>query len=493
VFILKPGSKSKHLKGNLLHFAYDSYDQLINAMNKYSTISANEYYKKGERATFIKLVISPLWHFFHSYILKGGFMDGYQGFFVSISVAKLSQLKYIKLRQLYLDDIPGLTCKNPSPARTGLRIGYDAKRAFFNRSGLGNYSRNLINSIVKAAEENSFLLFTPKVKDRIVLASGTEKVISIIKPEKFYHRAIPSLWRSKLMTSDLKNLRLDIYHGLSHELPLGIKKTGIKTVVTIHDVIFLRYPGYYNPVNVFIYRKKMEYACKAADIIVAISTQTKDDLVHFLDVDPQKIKVIPQGCNPVFQRRVSNEEFQIIKIRHKLPDKYLLYVGTIEERKNLINILKAIQGKQIEIPLVVIGRKTDYFHKTIKPFLAENRMDIIIFPEEVKNEELPALYQNALCLVYPSFFEGFGIPILEAITSGIPVITSKGGCFTETGGPGSIYIDPDSAEEIGDAILKISGDMKLRQDLIEKGSEYAKLFYPEKIARQYMNLYKSLL
>jgi glycosyltransferase involved in cell wall biosynthesis len=120
-------------------------------------------------------------------------------------------------------------------------------------------------------------------------------------------------------------------------------------------------------------------------------------------------------------------------------------------------------------------------------------MNIIIFSQEVNNDELPALYQNALCFIYPSFFEGFGIPILEAITSGTPVITSKGGCFEETGGPGSIYVDPQNPDEIGDAILQITGNQKLRSSLVEKGLEHARLFSSDQVAKKYMNLYKALI
>jgi glycosyltransferase involved in cell wall biosynthesis len=378
-------------------------------------------------------------------------------------------------------------------ATSGMRIGFDAKRAFYNRSGLGNYSRNLINSLMKSESEDSYFLFTPKIKRRITLASETERSAIIITPSGLFHKVFTSLWRGTLIVSDIRKCKIDLFHGLSHELPFGITKTGTKTVVTIHDLIFLRFPEFYGPFNVFIYRKKMEYACMVADKIVAISSQTRDDLIHFMDVDPGKIEVIYQSCNPVFQKKISDSDYQNIKIKHNLPDKYLLYVGTIEKRKNLLNILKALKSKKIDIPLVAIGRKTEYYHKTIKPFLDENKMDIIVFPSEVNNDELPALYQNALCFIYPSFFEGFGIPILEAITSGIPVITSKGSCFEESGGPGSIYIDPHNPDEIGDAILKVAGSSELRASMIKEGYEHAGLFSSEGIAERYRDLYKNLL
>ena len=372
-----------------------------------------------------------------------------------------------------------------------ISIGFDAKRAFFNSSGLGNYSRNLLFALTENYPENTYSLFTPKTKNRFILAN--EDKFRLITPGLFVHQLIHPLWRSFFITNDIKRIKPDIFHGLSQELPAGIKKTEAKTVVTIHDLIFLRFPDFYGQINVYIYRKKMEYACKVADKIVAVSSQTRDDLVHFLDVDSEKIEVILQSCNPIFQKKIPDEKYQNIKFKYKLPDNYLLYVGTIEERKNLINILKALKAKKIGIPLVAIGRKTDYYYKTIKPFLENNKMNIIIFSQEVNNDELPALYQNALCFIYPSFFEGFGIPILEAITSGTPVITSKGGCFEETGGPGSIYVDPQNPDEIGDAILQITGNQKLRSSLVENGLEHARLFSSDQVAKKYMNLYKALI
>ncbi len=371
-----------------------------------------------------------------------------------------------------------------------ISIGFDAKRAFFNLSGLGNYSRNLLSAFINNYPENTYYLFTPKIKNRFILAN--EDKFRLIAPSLFIYKLIHPLWRTFFITNDIKRIKPDIFHGLSQELPLGIKKTGAKTVVTIHDLIFLRFPDFYGPINVFIYRKKMEYACRVADKIVAVSSQTRDDLIHFLDVDPDKIEVILQSCNPIFQKKIPDEEYQNIKFKYGLPDNYLLYVGTIEKRKNLLNILKALKAKKIGIPLVAIGRKTDYYYKTIKPFLEDNKMDIIIFPQEVNNDELPALYQNALCFIYPSFFEGFGIPILEAITSGTPVITSKGSCFEAAGGPGSIYVDPYNPDEIGDAVLQVTGNQKFRSCLVEKGFEHARLFSSDQIAKKYMNLYKTL-
>jgi glycosyltransferase involved in cell wall biosynthesis len=276
-------------------------------------------------------------------------------------------------------------------------------------------------------------------------------------------------------------------------MPFGIKNSGVKTVVTVHDLIFLRYPEFYGKVNVSIYKKKLVYACKVADRIVAISSQTKDDLINFLNVSPSKIDVIYQSCDVNFQKKCAEDELVDVRAKYGLPEKYILYVGTIEERKNLLNIVKALYEKHINLPLVVIGRKTKYFHNEVLPYIEQNNVKNIVFPSFVSNEDLPAVYQSALCFVYPSIFEGFGIPILEALTSGVPVITSKGSCFEETGGSHSLYVDPNSPEQIGDAILRLMGDANLRELMVAKGYEQAKLFLPERIAEEFMRLYQDIL
>ncbi len=370
-------------------------------------------------------------------------------------------------------------------------IGFDAKRAFFNYSGLGNYSRNFLYSLAKYHPENSYFLFTPKTKNRYVLEN--EGQFNLIEPNKIIFKLINLLWRSKYMINDIKRQKLDIYHGLSHELPLGIQNTGVKSVVTVHDLIFIRYPEFYRWIDTKIYYKKLIHACQVSDHIVAISNQTKNDLVRFLNISPDKISVIHQGCNSAYWNNYSKEFFQEIRKKHDLPERYLLYVGTIEERKNLLGIVKAIKIADINIPLVVIGRKVDLYYTNVLNYITTNKLKNIIFTEHISNLELPVLYQNAECLIYPSFFEGFGLPLLEALVSRTPVITSSGGCFAEAAGPGSYYVDPLDSEKIGEAILNVINNRELRNNMITIGADYARNFKDDVIINNYIKLYHSLL
>jgi glycosyltransferase involved in cell wall biosynthesis len=212
-----------------------------------------------------------------------------------------------------------------------------------------------------------------------------------------------------------------------------------------------------------------------------------------LNISPNKISVIYQGCNPYFWNSYSKEFYQEVRTKYNLPERYLLYVGTIEERKNLLGLVKAIHLTNINIPLVVIGRKVDLYYKNVLNYITTHKLNNIIFPERILNLELPVIYQNAECFIYPSFFEGFGLPLLEALISRTPIITSKGGCFAEAGGPGSLYVDPYDAEKIGEAILKVVNSKELRDKMITIGADYANNFKDDVIAHAYMKLYHLLL
>jgi glycosyltransferase involved in cell wall biosynthesis len=385
------------------------------------------------------------------------------------------------------EPIPASDKKKSKP----ISIGFDAKRAFFNRSGLGNYSRSLLDLLSKKYPENSYYLFSPETENRIKIVN--EARFTLIEPERKIFKIFGSLWRLKFMNSDIMRQKLEIFHGLSQELPSGIKKTGVKSVVTVHDLIFMRYPGFYNWIDTKIYYWKLIYACRVSDFIVAISEQTKSDLIQFLKVSPEKITVIYQGCSSVYWKKYSDEIHNEIRKKYNFPERYLLYVGTIEERKNLLGLIKALDVGNISMPLVVIGRKADKYYKKVQKYISSRKIKNIIFPEHILNNELPVIYRDAECFIYPSLFEGFGIPLLEALVSGTPVITSTGGCFSEAGGPGSIYVDPHNPEKISEAIMEVVNNKSTREKMISIGTDYANNFKDDTIADSYMKLYQSLL
>ncbi|MBS7567021.1 glycosyltransferase family 4 protein [Mucilaginibacter sp. Bleaf8] len=372
-----------------------------------------------------------------------------------------------------------------------MKIGYDAKRAFLNNTGLGNYSRWLIKVMATYYPEHRYYLYTPQIKpnSRLDFLARFKNLQSIVPSSKL----LSSWWRSSGIVKDLKRDEIELYHGLSHELPFGIRKSGSKAVLTVHDLIFLRFPQYYSWFNRKIYTAKLRYACKAANSIIAISQRTKDDLVELLHVSPTKIEVIYQGCDPAFSLHQHEAHKKSISKKYNLPKKFLLCVGTIEERKNLLVLVKALLHTRISMPLVVVGKPTPYLEK-VKAFIDANQLTSRVqFYHEVSFAELPTLYQLATAFVYPSRYEGFGIPVLEALKSGVPVIAASGSCLEEAGGPDGLYFSPDDEQELAKKINQLWSSPPLRQQMIIKGFEYGHNFDDEKLAGQLMDLYQKTI
>lgn len=377
-----------------------------------------------------------------------------------------------------------------------MKIGFDAKRAFQNNTGLGNYSRTLIHSLAAGFPQHQYYLFAPKLTD--MFDASVYANMEVILPEKARHRWFRSAWRSRYVVKDLQEAGLDLYHGLSHEIPFGIHNSGVKSIVTMHDLIFERYPAQYNPIDVQTYRRKAKYACQYADRVVAISEQTKEDLISFYGTPPEKIDVVYQSCDPSFSISHDAAELADFRSRYHLPEKYFLYVGSVIERKNLLGVVTAmnILREELDIPLVVLGGGSSYRKKVIA-YLEEKGLSgqVIWLNEQARldNSEVPLLYQASLALLYPSVFEGFGIPILEALCSRTPVITSTGSCFAETGGDAPLYVDPLRPETIADAIRQIVADEVLVENMKNKGWQHAQLFTPQRCAEAMMKVYEQVV
>jgi glycosyltransferase involved in cell wall biosynthesis len=383
-----------------------------------------------------------------------------------------------------------------------MNIGYDGKRVYQNKMGLGNYSRSLITILAHHYPQNRYTLFAPKRTS--LFDTATFLNVTTIFPQTIIGKKFPALWRRKEMLHDIINNKIDIYHGLSNEIPNGIEKTTVKTVVTIHDLIYERYPETYTLDVRYISRWKIKHACKNADAIIAISQQTKNDLVNYYGVAENKISICYQTCNPIFQRIVSKEEKEIVKNRYNLPDTYFLFVSSITGRKNLIAICKAmvLLKDKITIPLVIIGDGKKEKAEA-KNFMQENGMtNSLLFlnelPQSKENNfinaiDFPAIYQQALALIYPSVFEGFGIPLLEALYSGLPIISSNTSSLPEVGGDAAIYFDPHDYIALADCMTQVATDPVLVETMRSKGFAQAENFTTQKCADSVMQVYKKLL
>ena len=366
-------------------------------------------------------------------------------------------------------------------------IGFDAKRIVRNSTGLGSYGRTLVNDLAKYPL--TLRLYAPdEGRDDLRNQIVQSEHISFHIPHSTFH----PFWRSYGMVKDLKRDGVQLFHGLSGELPVGIRKSGIKSVVTIHDLIFLRHPEFYNPIDVKLYTWKFHQTLREADHIIAISECTKRDILEYggQDVSEDKITLVYQSCSPRFD--ISRTP---APSHPRTPEtkRYILSVGSIEARKNTLLAVKALPYLPSDVSLVLVGRHTKYTD-TILAYAKEHQLEHRVkVMHGVPDTDLPALYAGAEAFVYPSVYEGFGIPIIEAISCGLPVVACTGSCLEEAGGPDSFYVAPDDFLGMANAIRRSLKGADGREERIKRSMDYIQRFNGNDVAGQVYELYKKLL
>lgn len=376
--------------------------------------------------------------------------------------------------------------------KQGVIVGFDAKRLTRNRTGLGNYSRFVAKSLAVFAPEVQQVHSSSSVGEPALYEHLTKyPSFHLVKPKV---KGLPFgdyLWRNFFSKSVLQGRHIHLFHGLSNELPKSIKEWGIPSIVTMHDLIYEIYPQYYSTIDAALYHKKYRRSCEDADCIVAVSECTKRDLIRLYDIPEEKIRVIYQGCDPVFSKEVPDGELERVRLKHRLPKQFVLLVGTIEERKNALALVEAlpyIQNKRMH--LVFVGRETKYTAKVLRRASELKVDDRLLVLSSVPFSDLPAIYKMADVFAFPSLYEGFGIPILEALNSGIPVVAATGSCLEEAGGEGSLYANPYDHLDIA---RKIDLAQEKSAEMIAEGREWAKRFLPERLGSQLADLYREII
>ena len=393
-----------------------------------------------------------------------------------------------------------------------MRLGFDAKRALNNFTGLGNHARILLNAMMRDFPDNEYFLYSPKVKTELFneLHGDFKLLLPESRHQRIFHPgqsfgfysalAQPfiflkkvGLWRSWGVTNDLLKEHVNLYHGLSNELPFNIHRSGIKTVVTIHDLIFLKHTKQYPFIDRLFYKLKTRYAAKHADKIIAVSEETKADLIHFYKVPAEKIEVIYPSVDAAFQKETPHDFSQLSK--YNLPAKYILNVGSFFPRKNqktLIEAFSLIKDK-IEEDLVLVGSDGSIKQEVEALIALKNLGNRVKIVSGIANEDMPSLYSKANLFVFPSLFEGFGAPVLEALFSKVPVVASKGGAIEEAGGTGSLFIDPTNVNELADAILNVLTNDELKHKMAKAGYIHAQTMTDKIFAEKAMHVYRQLL
>ena len=368
-------------------------------------------------------------------------------------------------------------------------IGLDAKRIVRNGTGLGSYGRNLANALAAIAPDDLQLrLYAPDAgRDDLRCQVPEGAHLSYVYPR---HAWCKSLWRSHGIVRDLRHDGVDLYHGLSGELPIGIHASGIRSVVTIHDLIFMRHPEYYHWADTRIYAWKFRRTIAEADRIIAISECTKRDIMYYGHVSPERIEVIYQSCSTHFKTRESEARLQDVHARYQLPGRYIIHVGTVERRKNILLAVKALAHIDSDMSLVIVGRQTPYADEVRAYAEAHGLTARVRWLTGVPNADLPSLYQMAEACVYPSRYEGFGVPIIEAIQSGLPVVACTGSCLEEAGGPDCLYVAPDDHQAMARAITQVLASAPGREERIARSQAYIARFEGTNVGAQMLDVYR---
>lgn len=364
-------------------------------------------------------------------------------------------------------------------------VGFDAKRVVRNGTGLGAYGRNLVNDLAALYPHMQLLLYAPdEGREDLARQVKSAQNLCMVYPKGAKNALQKAAWRSRGVVKDLLRDGVNVFHGLSGELPKGVKAAGIDTVVTIHDLIFMRHPEFYHWWDALIYRWKFRQTLKEAHRIIAISECTKRDIVKFGHYPEDRISVIYQSCDTRFRELATPEQLREVSERYALPTRFVLNVGTIEARKNVLLAAKALKDVPKEVHLVVLGRPTPYINK-VKSWVAHNGLSARVhFLHNVPNEDLPAIYQQAEVFAYPSRYEGFGIPIIEAIQSGLPVVACTGSCLEEAGGPHNLYVAPNDHKGMAKAINARLKGQAGRDKSISQSMTYVQRFENKNVAEQ---------
>lgn len=374
-----------------------------------------------------------------------------------------------------------------------LQVAIDGKRYFRNTSGLGRYSRTLVNALLdqRFRDQLEITLIKPPGDSPFEAPAGPN-LEALTATHRLGGDLGNALWRFQTLPKLLDESGFSLFHGPSHVLPKGSR---CPMVVTMLDLIFMRYPQYFRFWDRNYYRHIFRKSAHRADHIISISAATKADLVTFFDVPEEKISVIYPAFDDVFQP-LTEERLEAVRRTHGLPETYLLYVGTIEPRKNILRTAQAFDRLLAEgrIPpeseFLVVGSKGWFYKEILDGITSLTHRDRIRLTGPIYGEDLAGVYQAARAMAYPSEFEGFGYPVLEAMRLGTPVLTGNISSLPEAGGDAALLVDPTSVDEIAEALERLMTDEDLRKRCISRGHAHASNFSPENMASQTLEIYQ---
>jgi glycosyltransferase involved in cell wall biosynthesis len=370
-------------------------------------------------------------------------------------------------------------------------IYLDVSAAVHRRAGLGRYAEALARALV-ADEPSRYALFYNR--ERSAEPLGGLEYLSARSVALGYKPWRMLVWVGQLLCVGFDRLLpgAELFHATEHLLlPLRT----VPTVLTVHDLIFRHLPAHHKPLNRWYLNLAMPLYCRRAVHIVTISKCTARDLVAAYGVSPQKITVVPEAAGPRFHPQPL-DTVAAVRARYGLPVRYLLFVGTIEPRKNLTRLLaafEAVHADGLTDGLVIVGRRGWLCGDFFAALERSSARDAVILPGYVPDEDLPAVYAGAQALVFPSLYEGFGLPVLEAMACGTPVLASRTSSMPEVGGEAALYFDPTSVEEMADNVYRFLRDKALKEEMQVEGLAQAARFSWKQAATETEAVYSAVL
>lgn len=377
-----------------------------------------------------------------------------------------------------------------------MKIGFDIDSLTIKSGGIGRYAVNLINSIARISlskTQNEIFIFFHNSFDRNLI----EKYPNVKFVKKHTNVKSNVLRKGIFIPFSIKRMKIDLFHGLDHiGIPFIYKSKRCKYVATIHDLITLIYPDKFTFKHRLIQNTLLPKVLRKADRIIADSNSTKYDIVRFYPEYESKTKVIYVGMDKKFFQRSSHETEKALK-KYNINFKYFLFLGTVEPRKNIINVIEAFirlkQKGNVEYKLVITGRKGWLYKEILERMRKTPFSNDIVFTDFIDDEDLPFLYSGAEIFLYPSLYEGFGLPLLEAMACGTPVITSNVSSLPEIAGDAALLVNPVNIEEIARAVERLTRDSKLREEMRKKALERAMFFSWEKAAKETLKIYEEII
>lgn len=356
-----------------------------------------------------------------------------------------------------------------------MRIGIDIQTTLGQKVGFGYYVENLIKNLKKYDQKNEYFFFRPK----------REKDLST--PERF-------IWDQITLPYKAKKAKVEVLHQPCFSVPIFYNQ---KIVVTVHDLISIFFPKNIPFVSCLFFSKWMPFSYKKADKIIAISKQTKKDIQDILSLPSEKIEVIYEAVGEEYKKINDQKTLEKIRKKYNLNFDFILHVGTIEPRKNLEFLVKAyaktLSKFNLKPKLVIVGKRGWYYSGLFKLIKKLNLEKNIIFTGYVEAEDLPILYNLASLFVFPSLYEGFGLPPLEALACGCPVICSNTSSLPEVVGEAGILLAPNDQEAWAFHINKILNNEKLKKGLVEKGFKRSSKFSWKECALKTISVYEKVL